>query len=253
MLKVRVRYDKTGKLRFVSAIDLGRLWERALRRADLPIAYSEGFSPHPRISFPDALPLGYASTGEYAELAFAAPVHLGEAVAALNAAFPDGLRIRAAAETPDGAPKLAKCLRASCWDVSYDGVDGLENAVDAVRCAASLPVARERKGPATTIDLRPAIHLLGVAGGTVRAVLHHVEPPVRPSEVHLALMSFHPGLPPPALTTRVAQGSPAPEGLVEALSGDLVSPLPDQRTTRARERQQDRDPTRGVTPERHVS
>src|SRR5690606_15725343 len=92
-MRVRARYTKSGKLRFISAIDLGRVWERSLRLADLPIAYSEGCSPHPKVSFPDALPLGYASTGEYAELTFAAPVVLDTAVKALNAAFPAGLEI----------------------------------------------------------------------------------------------------------------------------------------------------------------
>ena len=59
-MRLRVRYRKQGRLRFIGAIDVGRVWERALRRADLPIAYSEGFSPHPKVSFTDALPLGYA-------------------------------------------------------------------------------------------------------------------------------------------------------------------------------------------------
>src|SRR5690606_33621749 len=58
-MRVRARYAKEGRLRFGSAIDLGRIWERALRKADLPIGYSEGFTPHPKVSFPDALPLGY--------------------------------------------------------------------------------------------------------------------------------------------------------------------------------------------------
>ena len=101
----------------MSAIDLGRLWERALRKADLPIAYSEGFSPHPKVSFPDALPLGYASSGEYAELTFAAPVALDDAVAALNAALPDGLAVLAATEVAEGTTRLSKWLAASVWDL----------------------------------------------------------------------------------------------------------------------------------------
>ena len=76
-MRVRARYAKEGRLRFISAIDLGRVWERALRKADLPIGYSEGFTPHPKVSFPDALALGYASTGEYVELTFEVPVDVG--------------------------------------------------------------------------------------------------------------------------------------------------------------------------------
>jgi hypothetical protein len=71
--RYRIRWTKEGRTRFVSARDLTSVWERALRRVDLPIAYSEGFTPHAKVSFPDALPVGYGSTGEYAELTFAAP------------------------------------------------------------------------------------------------------------------------------------------------------------------------------------
>jgi len=233
-VRIRVRYEKTGKVRFISAIDLGRVWERALRKADLPIAFSEGFSPHPKISFTDALPLGYASTGEYAELAFAAPVALDRCVQALNAAFPPGVWISRAVDVVDGAPKFNSWLTASCWDMSYTDVPGFLEAVDAVRAAETLPVLRQRKGPARTVDLRPAIHRISGDNGVVRVILHHVSPPVRPSELHLALENFHPGMPEPTLITRVAQGTPSPSGLIEALSGDFVTsgscidPAPDR-------------------------
>lgn len=236
-MRVRVRYKKSGKLRFISAIDLGRVWERALRKADLPIAFSEGFTPHPKISFADALPLGYASMGEYAELAFAVPVALDRAVGALNVAFPHGLAVLGAVEVAEGAPKLATWLRASCWDVTYPEASGLGHrgpppdplaeAVDAVRAAEALPATRERKGLPVTIDLRPAIHQISSCGACVRVTLHHLEPLVRPMQVHLALRSFHPGMPDATLIIRVAQGTPVDEGLIEALSGQLVPPHPE--------------------------
>jgi radical SAM-linked protein len=234
--RLRVRYAKTGKLRFVSAIDLGRLWERGLRRADLPIAYSEGFSPHPKVSFADALPLGYASTGEYAELQFAAPVDVTWALERLNDAFPDGLAVLDAIAVDEQAPRLGRLLRASCWDLRYPpGAAGLDAAGEAVLAAAELPVARERKGVVTHVDLRPAIFDLQTRDDTVRVVLHHVEPAVRPTEVDQALRSLlsalphlSDALPPPALVTRVAQGSAGDDGLIEALRGTLVPRAPDR-------------------------
>ncbi len=237
-MRVRARYAKTGRLRFVSAIDLGRLWERALRKADLPIAYSEGFSPHPKVSFPDALPLGYASTGEYVELTFAAPVRLPADIDALNAVFGDGLRILHAADVPDGIARLGKLLQASLWDLSYpDEVDAtaLAAAVDAVRATPALLVGRERKGQTVEVDLRPAIHQISTAadGARVRVTLHHVDhlPPdaaaglaVRPSEVHAGLQLHTDGpLPEPALVMRVAQGAPTDDGLTEALTGEHIA------------------------------
>jgi radical SAM-linked protein len=230
--RIRVRYSKAGRLRFISAIDLARVWERALRRADLPIAYSEGFSPHPKVSFTDALPLGYASTGEYAELAFSFPIDVDAGTQALNAFFPEGIEVLDAVGVADGAPRFAKWLHASCWDVVYpQATPRLAESVAAARTADTLPVERERKGETRRVDLRPAIHDLRSAADTVRAILHHLEPAVRPTEVHLALCSMlsdmqPPALPEPTLVTRVAQGSPGDDGLEEALSGTVVPPMP---------------------------
>lgn len=231
-MRLRVRYRKQGRLRFIGAIDVGRVWERALRRADLPIAYSEGFSPHPKVSFTDALPLGYASDGEYAELTFAGPIDIPSAVAALNPAFPEGMSVTTAVEVADGSPKFAKLLQASAWDVVYpDGAD-LSRTVRAAADAAALVVPRERKGESTDVDIRPAIHQISSSGPRVRVVVHHIDhlPPdtavaVRPSEVDLALRSFSPDLSQPVLVTRLAQGRPEADGLVEALSGERVAPL----------------------------
>jgi radical SAM-linked protein len=223
--RVRTRYTKAGKLRLVSALDLGRVWQRAVRRADLPIAYSEGFSPHPRISFPDALALGCASTGEYAELTFAAPIAVAPAVAALNEVFPDGMRVLAAAAVPDGAPKLSRWLVASAWDLHYPSesdASALGAAVGVLLDADAAPVPRKRRGDTVEVDVRPAIHRIAVIDHTVRAVTHHVEPPIRPAEIHASMERLAGGLPEPALVTRLAQGHPADRGLVEALSGELV-------------------------------
>ena len=63
--KILVRFSKAGKVRFTSHRDVARIWERALRRVALPVAYSEGFSPRPKVSYGLALPTGYESAGEY--------------------------------------------------------------------------------------------------------------------------------------------------------------------------------------------
>ena len=221
-----MRYGKADKIRFVSAIDMGRIWERSLRKADLPIAYSEGFSPHPKVSFPDALPLGFASTGEYAELTFAIAMPIDSAMSALNEAFPAGLQILDAVVVRDGDAKLAKGLQASLWDVLYPEPSDLAAAVTATLAAEDLVVSRQRKGEPVPVDLRPAIAGVAALRNRVRAVLHHVEPAVRPTELDLAFRIFDPSLPPPALITRVAQGRPDPEGLTEALSGALIPATP---------------------------
>jgi radical SAM-linked protein len=223
-MRVRARYAKQDRLRFVSAIDLGRIWERALRKARLPIGYSEGFTPHPKVSFPDALALGYASTGEYVELTFAVPVQLATAVGAFNRAAPDGLRILDAVEVTDGAPRFARWLRASLWELRYCYVEaGLHDGVRALADADHLPVDRERKGTTTKLDLKPALHEIVADGDIVRVILHHTEPPFRPSEVHQLLRAaVGESLHDPQPVTRIAQGSPESGGIREALSGQLL-------------------------------
>lgn len=229
-MRVRARYAKEGRLRFVSAIDLGRIWERALRKADLPIGYSEGFTPHPKVSFPDALPLGYASTGEYVELTFAAPVDVDAAVAAFNRAATEGLRILDAVAVGDGAPRFARWLRASLWELRYarEAAARLPDGVNALASAERITVDRERKGITTELDLKPALHAIASFDDTVRVVLHHTEPPFRPSEVHQALQAAvgH-ELDEPRLITRCAQGIPEPAGLREALSQQVLPIAPD--------------------------
>ena len=91
--RLRVRYAKRGRARFTSHRDFGRAFERALRRAGVPMAYSSGFSPHPRISYANAAPTGAASEAEYLEIGLAAPCDPTQLMAALDAALPPGLDI----------------------------------------------------------------------------------------------------------------------------------------------------------------
>ena len=229
-MRVRVRYSKLEKVRFISAIDMGRIWERSLRRADLPIAYSEGFSPHPKVSFPDALTLGYASTGEYAELTFVDGFDVLTAIPALNAALPAGMDVLDAVEVADGAPRLSKWLQASLWDIAYpDDAPERAAAVEEIMAAATVIVGRERKDEITDVDIRPAIAQLQSVGrgggpGGVRVVLQHSEPPIRPQEIHEALAQrlAPEHLSQPVLVTRIAQGRVSNDGVIEAISGAPV-------------------------------
>ena len=93
MQKLRIRYAKRGRLRFTSHRDFGRAFERAIRRAGLPIAYSSGFSPHPRISYANASPTGAASEAEYLEIGLVEVCDPAEVRRRLDEALPDGLDI----------------------------------------------------------------------------------------------------------------------------------------------------------------
>jgi len=234
-VRYRVRWTKEGRTRFVSARDQSSIWERAIRRADLPIAYSEGFTPHARVSFPDALPVGVASTGEYAELTFAAPIRAEDALARLSETLPEGMDILTYTEVPAGAPKLASLLRATLWELVWPPVDTtaltvlLEERCDTLLAATTHEVVRHRHDGDRTLDVRPAVVSLAVATGptpdgsgartTLRAVLRNDAPIVRPADLLVALGDGE--VAPPTLVRRIAQGVPDDHGLVEALTGTL--------------------------------
>src|SRR3954453_9236386 len=91
--RLRVRYAKRGRARFTSHRDFGRAFERALRRAGVPMAYSSGFSPHPRIAYANASPTGAASEAEYLEIGLSEVCDPAKVQAALDAALPSGLDI----------------------------------------------------------------------------------------------------------------------------------------------------------------
>src|SRR4051794_41680702 len=112
--RIRLQYAKRGRLRFASHRDFARAFERSLRRAGIPMAYSAGFHPHPRISYVGAAPTGVASEAEYLEIALAERRDPAELAAALDAALPPGLDILQAGDAADCAARsLAEAIQAS--------------------------------------------------------------------------------------------------------------------------------------------
>ena len=163
-MKQRVRFAKRGKVRFLSHRDLARVWERALRRAGIRVAYSEGFSPRPRLSFGLALSTGYESLGEYLDIDLADDLDPDELVALVNPSLPTGMEAQAAIRIPPGTESLQQAVTSSSWQIEIAGVDGdlVEQAVARALAAETLPIVVERKGSETDLDARPAILALSV-------------------------------------------------------------------------------------------
>ena len=206
-MRLRIRFAKTGKIRWTSHRDVARMWERALRRVGLPVAYTTGFSPRPRVSFGLALPTGHESVAEYLDVEVAeggspaggSPdgsdgLHVPSLPAALGEALPDGVDVLAAAVLEGRVPSLQEDVTSCSWEVEIVGVGPalLGAAVDAALGASQLLVTRERKGRQVTDDLRPAIISLGVLEarptGTLLGTELATQPRgVRPSELLQAL------------------------------------------------------------------
>ena len=170
-MRIRFRYSKLGKIRFTSQRDVARMWERAIRRAHLPIAYTEGFSPRPQLSFGLALPTGAESLAEYLDMALD-PVRAAEEgvdVAALPALLtpllPDGIDIEEAVPVERSKDSLQQIVTSCSWTMRLVGItrDDLEVQVAALLAADVVTIMRERKGREELDDLRPSVLALAVA------------------------------------------------------------------------------------------
>lgn len=173
--RVRIRFSKQGKVRFTSHRDLARIWERALHRADVPIAYTEGFSPRPKLSFGLALSTGHESHGEYLDVALRDADDLAsveQLPALLTPVLPAGIEVQAAVALPPGAESLQQAVTSCTWYIEVgdvtppDALVGVERAL----AATELTLTRERKGQPVTDDVRPAILDLRVLGATTEVV-----------------------------------------------------------------------------------
>ncbi|HEY3941455.1 MAG TPA: TIGR03936 family radical SAM-associated protein [Acidimicrobiales bacterium] len=163
----RIRFTKLGRIRFTSQRDVARMWERALRRSALEVAWSAGFSPRPLLSFGLALPTGCESTAEYLDVRLDhAPRPGALDPAALGALLPDGLEVTRTAVLPDGGSSLQQEVSSCTWELEVHGVTHreLKGRIERALDAPSLPVRRERKGRLLEDDLRPLVLSLSATG-----------------------------------------------------------------------------------------
>ncbi len=233
--KLRIRYAKRGRMRFTSTRDFQRALERAVRRAGLPVAFSGGFHPHPRISYANAAPTGAASEAEYVEVSLTAVVDPADAARRLDGSLPEGLDVVAAADDDDLDGALADQLQGSLWALRFragGGADltGMASAVAALLAAPEARVTRMMKKGPRELDVRAALLGLAVAAEPPPSVpagpgdvvllagVLHTTPTVRPDEVWSALREVS-GLDlPRPVSTRLRQG-PVVDGEVEELDG----------------------------------
>ena len=220
MQRLRIRYAKRGRARFTSHRDFGRAFERALRRAGVPMAYSSGFSPHPRISYANASPTGAASEAEYLEIALAEARPPAAVQAALDAALPPGLDVVEVVESPPGA--LADALTGSRWRVTVAGVaaEDLATAVRAFLAAPAVAVSRMTKNGMREFDARAAVVALESEPGALEMLLEHGTPLVRPDDVLTGMAQTSAAFAPadvPVLT-RLEQGR------LDRAAGTLIPP-----------------------------
>ena len=242
--RYRVRFAKRGPLRFTSHRDVARAFERAVRRGGVPITWSSGFTPHPRLSWAGAAPTGVASEAEYVELGLAVDVEPERLRAALDAALPHGLDVLQVARSSPGA--LADLLQVGGWHLRLDGIAPAQAraAVEVFLAQESVEVEKRTKSGMRLVDVRGPVVSLAVEdepggadptggapadrpeGGTPRAILRlvvrQVTPAVRPDDVLTGLRAVADlDGSSPLVATRLAQGAlRADGGIADPLAPD---------------------------------
>lgn len=153
-MRLRITFAKTEEMRYTGHLDLHRTWERIFRRAGLPLAYSQGYHPQPRINLASALPLGFTSQAEIADIWLEESLPLEQIAQALTRALPPGLQIIDIQDVPTTLPSLQTQVVAAEYIVTLlDPIDQLDNRLQEILSAASLPRERRNK----IYDLRPLI------------------------------------------------------------------------------------------------
>ncbi|MFF6995022.1 TIGR03936 family radical SAM-associated protein [Streptomyces sp. NPDC008313] len=239
MQRIRLRYTKRGRLRFTSHRDFQRAFERALRRAEVPMAYSAGFTPHPKVSYANAAPTGTGSEAEYLEIALTEARDPDKLRELLDESMPAGLDVTDAVEARTSG--LADRLTASVWELRLEGVapDDARRAAEAFRAADTVEVQRRTKNGMRTFDARAAVASLDTHSpqadapadrpcAILRLVVRHVTPAVRPDDVLSGLRAVADLAPPvPVAVTRLAQG------LFDEETGTVTDPLAPDREAAA--------------------
>ena len=171
--RLRVAYSKVDDTRFISHLDVCNTMNRALRRAGLPVAYTEGFSPRPRTAFGPPLPLFVEGERELADIELSERVEPAELIARMNAVLPHGIQLSAAHYVPLKCPSITASIQQATYSVSpREGALPLTpERVTALLAETAVTIEKTSKGTKKQVDIRPAIAQLKVEDGTLSALL----------------------------------------------------------------------------------
>ena len=163
MVKIRLRFTKGGKLRFIGHLDFLKVFQQSIGRAKLPVAYSQGFNPHMLLSFALPLPLGMTSENDYADLTLEKEMPEGEIISRLNAHGPDGLIVTGAQEF--SGPGAAAIVMAADYVFPAGLLDGsaspAEDIIKALLARESIVIPKKTKSGVKDTDIRSDI--LGIS------------------------------------------------------------------------------------------
>jgi radical SAM-linked protein len=168
MQRLRLKFGRGTPVRFISHLDMMRCWERIFRRASVPLDYTKGFTPHPRMAVAAPLAVGVTSDAELMDVWLRKWIPPQSAMMMVRGELPMGFTVSDVWEVPSGAPALQASLRMAqyrCVAVHPAGLDAARGAADAFLQAASVVHSFARKDEMRSVDLRPLVHSLAVQPG----------------------------------------------------------------------------------------
>lgn len=172
-MRIIASIEKGEAVRFISHLDIQRSLQRTVRRAGLPVSFSQGFNPHPLISFATALSVGQTGGGEWIEIKMDEDISTDEFTRRMNESFPEGMRVSSAYIAREGTPSVATLMRSAEYSASCSGVntDLMLRAVNDVMSGQSIIVTKSkkqngRKVKDAEVDLKPMIYDFSVVSVT---------------------------------------------------------------------------------------
>ena len=171
-MKVRIKFAKQGAMKFIGHLDIMRYFQKAVKRAGLDAAYSEGFSPHMIMSFAAPLGVGITSEGEYFDLELKTPVSSKEAVERLNRVMVEGMEVLSVREVPEGKKGKAMSLVAAAdYLVSFrEGMEPGENWKEKVPAfieQQEIRILKKTKKNEKEVDIKPYIYKMEIRGESI--------------------------------------------------------------------------------------
>lgn len=168
-MKVRVKFAKQGAMKFIGHLDIMRYFQKAVKRANIDVAYSEGFSPHMIMSFAAPLGVGITSTAEYFDMEIRTPISSAQAVKQLNDAMVEGMEVLSFRQVPDGKASVAMSLVAAAdYYVTFrEGMEpdtGWKEEVEAFMAQPEILVVKKTKKNEKEVDVKPYIYDMHIEG-----------------------------------------------------------------------------------------
>ena len=169
--RLRIHFTRDETLKYIGHLDMARTWQRIARRANVPLAYSEGFNPQPRMAFAAALPVGCTSDHEELDMVLSPPCAIDEVKINLDRALPAGMKLVSIAEMPLNAPALQMQLQAAEFEITVEGEETIGLLPERIaQFLAASEVMRDRRGK--VYNLRPLVQTLSIEPGKIdRAVV----------------------------------------------------------------------------------